>query len=50
MLLQTLESEVKNKTADRKSLKFFSQNNIHQGADIHKVTSFCVIKLITQFC
>ena len=37
MLLQTLESEVKNKTADRKSLKFFfSQNNIHQRADIHR--------------
>ena len=49
MLLQTLESEVKNKTADRKSLKFFSQNNIHQRADIHIVTSFCVVKLITQF-
>ena len=31
-----------------KAWSFFSQNNIHQRADIHIVTSFCVIKLITQ--
>ena len=48
MLLQTLESEVKNKTADRKSLKFFHKT-IYIRPDIHTVTSFCVIKLITYF-